>query len=146
MGLFGGPKTKSYLGIDIGVGGAKLVELLNVKGRAKLMTYAYHERRIGEQGKPLIDQPQIAAKLLSQLVSKAGVTTMRAVSRLPQHAVFSTVISVPKTKDEKQLKILIDGQLAKLTPLPLSEMILDSKVIDLSAEGLKIEEDPKLKG
>lgn len=41
MSLFGSSKTTSYLGIDIGIGGIKMVELTNEKGRAKLMTYAY---------------------------------------------------------------------------------------------------------
>ena len=42
MGLFSRkPQTKSYLGIDVGQSGVKLVELKNEKGRARLVTYAY---------------------------------------------------------------------------------------------------------
>ena len=36
MGLFGGPKLQSYLGVDIGAGSIKIVELANEKGRARL--------------------------------------------------------------------------------------------------------------
>ena len=42
MGLFSkSPKRQSYIGLDIGYSGIKLVELVNEKGRARLVTYAY---------------------------------------------------------------------------------------------------------
>ncbi len=141
MSLFGKSKSQSFLGIDVGVHGMKLVEMQNEHGRAKLMTYAYSERGLEEQSKSLLDNPQVAANLLSTIVKKSGATTTRAVSGLPQNAVFSAIVTVPKLKDPRQMKPLIEGQVAKLTPIPVTEMILDSKVID--EEKLKTPEEKK---
>lgn len=130
MSLFGGSKKLSYLGVDIGVGGLKLVELANEKGRAKLLTYAYVERPLEEQSKPLLDTPKIVADLLVKMSKSSGTVTTHAVSGLPQHAVFDAVISVPVTKDPKQMKMLVEAQIRKLTPIPFDEMIIDTKMID----------------
>ena len=54
MGLFG-PKKQSYLGVDLGAGGVKVVELQNEKGRARLFTYAFTERSPDAQGVSLAD-------------------------------------------------------------------------------------------
>lgn len=134
MALFGGAKPKSYLGVDVGVGGIKLIECSSEKGRAKLLTYAYSERAIEEQVKPLLDTPQVAADLLTKMVKQSGAVTNRVVSGLPQHAVFSSVISIRKTKDPKMMKAAIEAQVSKLTPIPFSEMIIDSKVIEEEKE------------
>lgn len=130
MSLFGGPKTTSYLGIDIGVGGIKMVELANEKGRAKLMTYAYSERGISSQGKTLLDNPKLTADLLGKLIKQGGATTTRAISGLPQNSVFTAALSLPATKDPKQMKAMVEAQVQKLASVPLPELIIDSRMID----------------
>ncbi|MEK7105352.1 MAG: type IV pilus assembly protein PilM [Patescibacteria group bacterium] len=130
MALFGGAKSKSYLGIDVGVGGMKLVELANEKGRAKLMTYAYTERALPDQGKSLLDDAKATGVLIAKMVKQSGGDAVKAVSGLPQHMVFDSVISVPAIKDPKQLKPLVEAQIRKLAPIPIEEMIIDSRVIE----------------
>ena len=130
MALFGKQKTQTYLGVDIGTGGVKVVELANEKGRARLMTYAYTERRSAEAGAWLLDEPKKAATLLAKMVNECGATATRAVSGLPQHVVFDAIISIASVKDPKQRKGLIEAQVRKLTPIPFEQMILDSKILD----------------
>lgn len=46
MSLFGGNKIDSYIGVDIGAEGIKLVELRATKGRPQLWTYGITEEVI----------------------------------------------------------------------------------------------------
>lgn len=134
MSLFGKQKTQTYLGVDIGTGGVKIVELGNAKGRARLMTYAYTERRSTDSSLSILDDPTKAAELLRKMVKESGAIATRAVSGLPQHLVFDAIISIPRVKDPKQRKTLIEAQIRKLTPIPFEEMILDSKILDEPAD------------
>jgi type IV pilus assembly protein PilM len=130
LSLFGGHGKKNYLGVDIGAGGIKVVELLNEKGRARLLTYGYSERRPGEPPAPPLERPKETAELLAKICKRAQTASTRAVAALPLSSVFSTIISVPRDKDEASVKDAIQAQVRKLTPLPLEEMITYSTFID----------------
>ncbi|HBP00582.1 MAG: Type IV pilus assembly protein PilM [Candidatus Uhrbacteria bacterium GW2011_GWF2_41_16] len=130
MGWFGGSTKKSFLGVDIGSSGIKVVELLNEKGRARLLTYGYSERRPGDLTLPLLDDPKTAANLLVNVCKRAGTTSVKAVASLPLASVFSTLITVPREKDEKVIRETVQSQVRKLTPMPLEEMITYSTFID----------------
>ncbi|MBT3230445.1 pilus assembly protein PilM [Candidatus Uhrbacteria bacterium] len=118
------------MGVDIGAGGIKIVEILPQKGRAKLSTYGHAQRKTHTDG-ALIDQPQKAAKLISAVVKKAGMKSGRVNAALPSQAVFHAIVTIPQPKSKKDdLKPLIEAQVTKLLPRPIGEMILDSTVID----------------
>ncbi|MBI4457534.1 type IV pilus assembly protein PilM [Candidatus Uhrbacteria bacterium] len=131
MGLFG-PKKVSYLGVDLGIGGAKLVELQNEKGRARLVTYGFTERLPDAEPASLVDAPRETAELLKKVAQKAKVTTNKAITGLPVASVFSSVISIPKGS-EKEQRDAIQWQAKKLIPVPLEEMIIDHKIITPAA-------------
>lgn len=141
MGLFG-PKKMSFIGVDIGAGGVKLVELQNEKGRGKLMTYGFTERTPDAQPINLVDSPKDAALLLKKIAQKARVTTTKTVAGLPTASVFSSVINVPKTDDEKEQKEAIEWQARKLIPVPLEEMVLDFKRITPPETAVKPADKP----
>lgn len=127
MGLFG-PKKQSYVGVDLGAGGIKLVELLNEKGRARLYTYGFTERGPEAQTMPLVDSPRETAELLKKIVQKSKTSTTRAVAGLPIASVFSSVITVPKG-NEREIRDAIMWQAKKLIPVPLEDMVIDPKII-----------------
>lgn len=137
MGLFG-PKIKreSYLGIDLGLSGIKLVELLNEKGRARLVTYAYADLPTSGLEKPLTEDTDRIANIIKKMAAKARSTTKRTIAALPVSSVFSSVISVPAA-NEKELKEAIQLQAKKLIPVPLEDITLDYKTIDTTGEGGK---------
>ncbi len=141
MALFGSQINKSFLGVDIGTGGVKVVELLSEKGRARLLNYGYSRQVSENTSKMIIEDPKHAARLLTSVYQKMGTKTTSCVSALPASKVFSAIISVPRPKDEKELKPLVESRARKLVPMPLEEMILDSKLID----PLKKEENKKIK-
>ncbi len=136
MALFGIGKTKSYLGVDIGAAGIKLVEFHDDNGRPKLHTYAWSERLPGTTEGSLLDDPESAAATIRAMLKKAKTTSIKAVTGLPISSVFSSVISVARMSDKEQ-KGAIEVQARKLISMPLEELILDTKVIT-PADALKI--------
>src|SRR3989338_3307112 len=129
MKLFGHSKLSSYLGVDIGSGGVKVVELAMEKNRMRLLTYGYAEQPADAPLVPL-DHPKETAALLREVMKKAGVKTSVAISALPLSSVFSAIVSVPQQKDQSRLKQDIQDQVRKLAPMPLEEMITYSTFVD----------------
>ena len=130
MGLFSSSSAKtSYLGVDIGFAGVKMVELAMDKGRARLVTYAYANLAAESMEKSLLSDPARGADLIKKMLVKAKVTTKKTISVLPISSVFSSILSIPTTND-KELKDAVTLQAKKLVPLPLEEVSLDTKVIE----------------
>ncbi len=138
MGLFSRGNTKqSYIGLDIGAAGIKMVELLNEKGRARLTTYAYAELPSSSIERAFTDEAPMVAEFIKKMLGEGKFTTKHVVTALPISSVFSSIISVPAA-NEKELKEAVQWQAKKLIPVPLEEISLDSKTIDSgSGEGGK---------
>lgn len=143
-------KKDAYLGIDIGAGGIKLVELHKNKQRPQLWTYGildaplnihveHHEKSAEElrameqekkgKGKKVkqqayyLDDPRIDeyAAYLKQLVKESRVTTKRATASLPVSYVFHSVVTLPFV-EEKKLDAIVRAQIAKVISRPIEEM------------------------
>jgi len=135
MGLFSRtPPPKSYLGIDIGQSGIKIVELKNEKGRARLVTYAYAQLPSDSIEKALGQDVDKTAAFIKKMIGKAKCTTKLTIAALPISSIFSSIISVPGATD-KEIKEAIQLQARKLIPVPLEEVSLDSKIIDSDSTG-----------
>ena len=130
MGLFSSsPASASYLGVDIGYAGIKLVELKNEKGRARLATYAYANIPSESLEQSLLTDPAGTAELIKKMCAKAKITSKKAISALPMSAVFSSIVNVPTTND-KELKDAVTAQAKKLVKWPIEEAAIDLKVIE----------------
>lgn len=143
MALFGIGKIKSYLGIDIGATGIKLVEFRENHGRPKLHTYAYYDRPVADGVANFLENPADTARLLKAMIKKSRAMATKTVTGLPLASVFSSVLSVAKMADKEQ-KGAIEVQARKLISMPLEELILDSKVIT-PADQLKLKGAEALK-
>lgn len=134
MGLFGGKKEERFdgiLGVDIGPSGVKMVELVPEKGRMRLSTYGYSEFAPAKpEGFTMASDPERTAAMLRQVHKESGMRAHRAIAALPSAQVFQAVVTIPRPDDIKELKGLIETAAAKLLPLPLAQMILDSNVLD----------------
>ncbi len=135
MGLFGGKKQESFdgvLGVDLGPSGVKIVELQQEKGKMRLSTYGYSESaEPSPDPYAFLDNPDKAVDAIARIIKNSGMRATRAIAALPSASVFQAVITIPIPADDKDdLKRLIETQAAKLLPMPLSEMILDSNVLD----------------
>ena len=134
MALFGKKESEptGLIGVDLGGGGFKVVELTPEKGRLRLGSYGYSEMKKDSGSEPpLFDDPKKAARVLSRIIKEADIKSTRVNASLPSHSVFHAIITVPQPKDEKEdWKPLIENQVKKLLPMPLEEMILDTTIID----------------
>ncbi len=147
MGLFS--NKESYLGVDIGANGIKLVELHTTKGRPQLWTYAMADSPLdihiksspSKSPKELIDEskhrltpskkempqglddPRIAkyAKILKGLLKEARVTTKKTTASLPVSYVFHAVLTLPEA-DDKELGRMVTAEVEKMLPRPIDEM------------------------
>lgn len=128
MGLFS--PSQSFLGIDLGAGSVKLVELRNEQGRPRLVTYGMYE----------VPYPQVidndwskrrseAVSILTSLLAQTKAKSRLVVSALPTFAVFSSLISIPPVGN-KELANAIRLEAKKVVPRPIDEMVLDWKEIE----------------
>ncbi|MFH1610952.1 MAG: type IV pilus assembly protein PilM [Patescibacteria group bacterium] len=137
MQLFGS-KSLSYLGVDIGNAGIKIVELKNENGRPRLVTYGYADFPVSSTINKHQETEVEIASLIKKICSGAGVTTNKTIAALPNFSVFSSVISLPQMK-KNELDQAVLWEAKKFVPLPIEEMNLYSEVI----EEQKIESDKK---
>lgn len=131
MGFFGLGKKKSFLGVDIGSTSIKLVELSRESGVPVLLTYGYAERALGDivKGDPKIILTKIA-KLLKKLYTQSGISTYKAVTALPNFSVFNSVITLPMM-NKKELGAAVRWEAKKFIPMPIEEVVLDWRIINL---------------
>lgn len=150
MGLF--HKDESYLGVDIGAGGIKLVELKKTKGRPQLWTYGTLDEALDihvdrpeektpedlvaegrgettaegkEAGTPMhLDDPRIDtyAGYLKKLVKQAKVTSKHVVASIPVSYIFHTVVTLPELEKKEQQQEIINAQVDKLMTRSVTEM------------------------
>ncbi len=132
------PSIRSFIGLDVGLSGIKLVELANEGGHARLVTYGYVDRPVENFDQLFNERVEETAALIKDMVAKAKCTTKACVAAVPVSSIFTSIISVPAS-NEKELKEAIMWQAKKLIPVPLEEIQLDSKVIEgaFKTEGQK---------
>jgi len=125
MGLFS--SADSYIGIDIGSSGIKVVELKKEGKGARLVSYGFSESSKIKPG--LMDDVSYAAQLLNKVCSDAGIHNRAAVAALPTYAVFSSILSLSNITN-KDMASAVHWEAKKVIPLPLEEMILDWNLIE----------------
>ncbi|OGY91338.1 MAG: hypothetical protein A3B31_02665 [Candidatus Komeilibacteria bacterium RIFCSPLOWO2_01_FULL_53_11] len=120
---------KSYLGVDIGTSGIKIVQLEDYRGQPKLVTYGQVEAHfdfVRDQSQGL---QETVANLLGQLLQNAHTTTTRCIAALPTFAVFNSIISLPRMS-RRDLATAVKWEAKKFIPLPIDDMILSWKVLE----------------
>ncbi|MDO8626594.1 MAG: pilus assembly protein PilM [Candidatus Magasanikbacteria bacterium] len=137
--LFG--KPHSFLGIDLGAGGVKLVELKTEKHRPVLFTYAVttdgqdvhrllHESvNTPEEGKKQ-NQAKVKeyAAVLKAVCARANAKSKNAVVSLPVSSVFHALVTLPAAKKE-DFDHFLKAEVKKLLPYPLEEAVLDYQIL-----------------
>jgi type IV pilus assembly protein PilM len=133
--MFGAKKeevSQGLLGVDIGTTGLKVVELTPEGGKIRLVTYGYADVAADKDATVLsVDHTKQVAEILQQVVKASGMKATKAVAALPASSVFHAIISIPMPKSAKEdIRAVVEAQTAKLLPLPIAEMIIDSHIID----------------
>lgn len=147
-------KHKSFLGIDIGTSGIKVVQLGLEENRVKLETYGLLET----YGKVEILQGTLQTSsvnilggqvtdLLKNLLEKSKVTVKDAILSVPVFSTFSAVMELPDMP-YSEVETAIPYEARQYIPIPISEVILGWNIIGKknkeSAEGLGISQTSKI--
>lgn len=151
-------KEESYLGVDIGAGGLKLVELRKVKGRPVLWTYGMSSEPMdihpivtadksvedlrGEEKGDLpkkrspaalpadTSDPRIEkyAGYLRAIVSAAHVSSRSVTASIPVSHIFHAVVTIPPVP-EREVGFHVLAKAKKMLPRPAEEMQIVHQVI-----------------
>ncbi len=124
-------KTKSIVGVDIGTSYIKVAQITH--GETKVLD-TYGVVNVSSQ----ISSSQEAgiretANVLVNLLNRAGVSTRRCVASLPNSAVFTSVIDMPKMS-EGELASAMQFEAKKYVPLPFAEVKIDWAIISEAPE------------
>ncbi|MDO8499376.1 MAG: type IV pilus assembly protein PilM [bacterium] len=143
-------KPKAFLGVDIGAGGIKIVELRQQKSRPVLFTYGftsearnvhdlldsatplspadigYNEAKV--QGTISDEHLFQYAEAITQICAQAKTVSKTAVVSLPVSAVFHALVTLPEMKKE-DFNTSLRAEIKKLLPRPLEEMALDYQIV-----------------
>ena len=151
-------QPQSYIGVDLGAGGVKLVELRKEKNRPVLFTYGLTAGRhdihqlmapaektardlLGERqvepevgadikSQTRVDDLQVEkyAKLIREACHASGTVSKKAVVSLPVSAVFHAMVTLPRM-EKKDFNTVLRAEVKKLLPRPLEEMALDYQIL-----------------
>jgi len=143
-------KPKSYLGVDLGAGGVKIVELKEEKKRPVLYTYGLTSGMqdihgifsFSRPGSNLLGEDKNVkndlnvdlsavkryADIIKAITVSAKTSSKTAVVSLPVSVVFHAVINLPPLKKEEFDRVLY-AEVKKLLPRPIDEMVLDYQVM-----------------
>jgi len=122
-------EVSSYLGIDLGTGSIKVVELESVAGRARLVTYGIVEVKTNATRDDVKGGQEKIASILRTLLEKSNARSREAVAALPNFAVFSSVLSLPEL-GQQELAEAIQWEAKKFVPMPIENVVLDWKLLD----------------
>ncbi len=119
---------KSVLGVDIGTTNIKIAQITTKGNQHFLDTYGLVNVsfEIDEKKEDVILQ---TVAVLKKLMEKASVTTKDVVYSLPNSAVFTSIITMPKMTDQ-ELKSAVEFEAKKYVPLPMSEMDLAWTILE----------------
>ncbi|MCX6782335.1 MAG: pilus assembly protein PilM [Candidatus Magasanikbacteria bacterium] len=157
MGLFS--KPKAFLGVDLGAGGVKIVELRQEKNRPVLFTYGLtsvpqdvhkllaeqrvapdqirleqkENIRLEKKDTPPVDASDERvnryAETLKAVCRAAKTMSKTAVVSLPVSAVFNSIVTMPKV-DQKEFLGVLKAEVKKLLPYSIDEMVLDYQILE----------------
>jgi len=132
--------TKSFLGVDIGSNGIKLVELQKRGKHSHLFTYGYSEQNLlsGTDDGSYLEVDK-TADLLKKICVSARIKTKTASASLPSSEIYSAVFSLPHLKKEER-EAFVKRQVEKLIPVPLADVVIDWRIISHEKKQIKTKE------
>lgn len=119
---------QSYVGVEIGSSGIKVVQLGLDNQRPRLMTYGYIELQTDIIKNDAAASRDTVISALKTVLREAKVTTNKAIAALPSFTVFSSIISLPMMS-RKELNSAVRWEAKKFVPMPIDELVLDWKLL-----------------
>lgn len=124
------------LGVDIGSSSIKIVQV-DRGDSLRLTTYGMVDIGDPISSQTTDEEVHKLADLLKNLMEKAHVTTKNCIMSLPNSAVFTSVIDMPKMGD-KEMESAMQFEAKKYVPLPFSEVTLSWTIISENDDGASL--------
>ncbi len=126
-------RPPSYLGIDLGAGGVKIVELRQEKKRPVLHTYglASVPKELGEVSDNSVEN---YAKIIKQICRSAKTISKKVTVSLPSSVVFHALVTLPVGGKKEANDLILDAEVRKLLPQPLEEMVVDYQMLPVEKD------------
>ncbi len=124
------------LGVDIGSSSIKIVQV-DRGDSLRLNTYGMVDIGDPISSQTTDEEVHKLADLLKNLMEKAHVTTKNCIMSLPNSAVFTSVIDMPKMGD-KEMESAMQFEAKKYVPLPFSEVTLSWTIISENEDGASL--------
>mgnify|MGYP001608510250 CR=1 FL=1 len=128
--------SASFVGVDIGSGSVKVVQLRKEREQAVLETYGElkSERYFQKETSAALSgflshRDENMANLLTDVMRESNVTSRRAVFSIPSASSFITVINFPLIRMD-EIEAAIPYEAKRYIPVPTSEVNLDWQVIE----------------
>ena len=130
MGLFDFFSGKNKcLGIDIGTGGVKIVELEKEENKYELINYGLTQAKPGENWRLLDLNAGEVGLVIKKILKEMGTKNKRAVISLPVALSFATLVET-KALPENELANAISFEAKKYVPVPIDDVIFDWTIVD----------------
>lgn len=118
----------NVIGLDIGSSAIKVVQLAKIKGRAVLKTYG--SLALGPYAGLTIGQsvslpPEKIVEIVKDLLKESNVTTRNSGVAIPMRSSLVTLLEMPSSVSEGELRQMIPMEARKYIPVPISEVALD---------------------
>jgi len=129
---------QNILGLDIGTRTIKIVEI-EKKDKAKPVLVSYKVVEVNGIDTMSSDQLEIekVTKLLSSILSESRFETKNVNIALPEYAVFSRVIKIPKLKD-KELASAIKFEAEQYIPLSMDDVNFNYSVVSETEDEMEV--------
>jgi Tfp pilus assembly PilM family ATPase len=121
-------RLKRCLGVDLGTGTVKLVELAREKETVRVLRAVSVDLELLPNTPPE-ERAEATAEAVRNLVRDNKITTKQAVFSVPGQAVFIKRRHLPRTSDER-LHRIINFEARQQIPFPLDKTLLEYQVFD----------------
>ena len=125
----------SFLGIDIGTTGIRIVQLGLRDGNIILENYASIETKdyleiLGNGGNlnNIKMSDSKIAKDLENVIKKSGIISKKVAMSIPISSAFSSIMTLPDIS-EKEIAKAVDFEARQYIPIPISEVVFDWSII-----------------
>lgn len=132
MGIFSSPAA-SYLGVDLGSSGIKIVELTKSGDQAKLLSYGFSENLQSNGDHKWSNDNDKIAELILKTISQAGMQSTQVVASLPAYSVFSSIINLIDI-DKEKIDEAVEWETKKVLPVPIEDVVLEWRLIESRLE------------
>ncbi|MCK4592378.1 type IV pilus assembly protein PilM [Candidatus Parcubacteria bacterium] len=125
----------SFLGIDIGTTGIRIVQLGSQDGNIILENYASIETKdyleiLGNGGNlnNIKMSDSKIAKDLGKIIKKSGIMSKKVAMSIPISSAFSSIMDLPDISEEEITKA-VDFEARQYIPIPINEVVFDWNII-----------------